>query len=107
MPEARQALSLVEQARELAAAFLGGMRRQDLAVMVLAGGGDDFPEVLAAMALLGDQAARSERHEAALRAYAAAEFWDEALPGGSLASHDKGEMARNVLMGRPPFFHRD
>jgi hypothetical protein len=100
-------LSAIEQARELAAAFLNGMRRQDLAVMVLAGGGDDFPEVLTATALLGDQAARSERHEAALRAYADAEFWDDALPGGSLASHDKGEMARNVLMGRPPFFHRD
>jgi len=99
--------SLLEQARELAAAFLGGMRRQDLATLVLAGGGDDFPEVLSALALLGEQAARSERHEAALRAYADADFWDDALPGGSLASHDRGEMARNVLMGRPPFFHRD
>lgn len=98
---------MVEQARDLAAAFLNGMRRQDLATMVLAGGGDDFPEVLTAMALLEAQAARSERHEAALRAYADAEFWDDRLPGGSLASHDKGEMARNVLMGRPPFFHRD
>ena len=98
---------LAEQARELAAAFLNGMRRQDLAALVLAGAGDDFPEVLTALALLDAQAARSERHEAALRAYADAEFWDDALPGGSLASHDKGEMARNVLMGRPPFFHRD
>jgi hypothetical protein len=104
MPEAA---SVIEQARELAAAFLNGMRRQDLAAVVLAGGGDDFPEVLTALALLGDQAARSERQEAALRAYADADFWDEALPSGSLASHDKGEMARNVLMGRPPFFHRD
>lgn len=99
--------SLAEQARELAAAFLNGMRRQDLATMILAGGGDDFPEVLTALALLEAQAVRSERHEAALRAYADAEFWDDTLPGGSLASHDKGEMARNVLMGRPPFFHRD
>jgi len=102
-----EAPSLVEQARELAAAFLNGMRRQDLATMVMAGGGDDFPEVLTAMALLEAQVVRSDRHEAALRAYADAEFWDDGLPGGSLASHDKGEMARNVLMGRPPFFHRD
>jgi hypothetical protein len=102
-----EAASVIEQARELTAAFLNGMRRQDLAAVVLAGGGDDFPEVLTAMALLGEQATRSERQEAALRAYADADFWDEALPGGSLASHDRGEMARNVLMGRPPFFHRD
>lgn len=107
MPETGPASSVIEQARELAAAFLGGMRRQDLAVMVQAGGGDDFPEVLVAVALLGDLAARSEHREAALKAYADADFWDDALPGGSLASHDRGEMARNVLMGRPPFFHRD
>ncbi|MDB5724379.1 MAG: hypothetical protein JWQ16_1133 [Novosphingobium sp.] len=95
------------QARELAASFLSGLRRQDLAAMVLAGGGDDFPEVLTAYALFEAQAARSERHEEALNAYADAGFWDEELPGGSLASHDRGEMARNVLAGRPAFYHGD
>lgn len=97
----------IEPARALAAAFLNGMRRQDLALMVLAGEGDDFPEVVTAQALLEVQATQVAHHEAALRAYAEAEFWDEALPGGSLASHDRGEMARNVLAGRPPFYHRD
>lgn len=75
--------------------------------MVLAGAGDDFPEVLAAIALIETQVSRSARHEAALKAYADDDFWDDDLPGGSLASHDRGEMARNVLMDRPPFFHRD
>ena len=98
---------MLDQARELAAAFLGGMRRQDLALIVRGGGGDDFPEVTTALALLQQQALLNESHEAALRAYAAEDFCDEDLPGGSLASHDRGEMARNVLMGRPPFFHRD
>ena len=97
----------MNQARALAAAFLDGLRRQDLALMVRAGEGDDFPEVTTALALLEGQAEQALRHEAALRAYAEAEFWDEGLPGGSLASHDRGEMARNVLAGHPPFFHRD
>lgn len=95
--------TVLDQARELAAAFLDGLRRQDLAVMVRAGEGDDFPEVATALALLERQAAYSDHRDEALKAYADAEFWDEALPGGSLASHDRGEMARNVLAGRPPF----
>lgn len=107
MPDAGRTASIIDQARELAAAFLNGMRRQDLAIMVLAGGGDDFPEVATAMALLGTQAAQSQLQQQALRTYADAEFWNDDLPGGSLASHDKGEMAHNVLLGRPPFFDRD
>jgi hypothetical protein len=94
-----------EQARAFAAAFLSGLRRQDLAAMVLAGAGDDFPEVLAATALIEDLAARGAHCAAALKAYADPEFWDEDLPGGALASHDKGAMARNVLAGREPLYN--
>jgi hypothetical protein len=97
----------IGQARDLAAAFLNGMRRQDLAMVVLAGGGDDFPEVATALAAIEAQAARSDHQTEALRAYADASFWDDDLPGGSLALHDRGEMARNVLAGRPPFHHGD
>lgn len=91
------------QARAFAAAFLEGMRRQDLALIVRAGEGDDFPEVISAAALLGEYVANSAHHQEALRIYADSDFWDEDLPGGSLAAHDKGQMARNVLAGRSPF----
>ena len=93
------------QARELAAALFDSMRRQDLALMVRAGEGDDFPEVMTAAALLGDQAERLAHQEEALRAYADREFWDDDLPGGSLALHDRGQMARNALAGRSPFYN--
>ncbi len=92
-----------EQARAFAAAFLEGMRRQDLALIVRAGEGDDFPEVIAAAGLLEGLTTNMALHEEALRLYADSDFWDDDLPGGSLASHDKGQMARNVLVGRSPF----
>lgn len=98
---------LIDQARRFAADYLAGVGRSDLAPLVLAGGGDDFPEVASAMDLLNRQAEQSARQQQALRAYADPGFWDDDLPGGSLASHDKGEIARNVLAGLPPFHHRD
>lgn len=97
--------AVLNQAREFAAAFFDGMRRQDLALMVRAGQGDDFPEVITANALLVAQESRLGPHEEVLKAYADAEFWDEDFPGGSLASHDKGQMARNVLAGRAPYYN--
>lgn len=95
--------AVIGQARAFAAAFLEGMRRQDLALIVRAGEGDDFPEVISAAALLEGYAGNSALQEEALRLYADVDFWDEDLPGGSLAAHDKGQMARNVLAGRSPF----
>lgn len=95
---------VIGQAREFAAVFLDGMRRQDLAMMVRSGEGDDFPEVVSAAALLENFVANIAHHDEALRLYADASFWDDELPGGSLASHDKGQMARNVLAGRSPFY---
>lgn len=94
-------------AREFAAGYLGAMGRADLARMVLDGEGDDFAEVQAASSLLDRQAERIARYEQALALYADADFWDDTLPGGALAAHDGGEMARNVLAGKPAFFHRD
>lgn len=95
------------QARRFAAEFLGGIGRDDLARLVLAGEGDDFPEVIAAAALFDRQGVQLARQEQALKTYADPDFWDDDLSGGSLASHDRGEMARNVLAGFPPFHHRD
>ena len=91
--------TVIEKAREFAAVFLDGMRRQDLALMIRAGHGDDFPEVVTAAALLDQQVAQISMHEEAIKAYADTEFWEDGLPGGSLASHDKGQMARMSLSG--------
>lgn len=108
LPDRRRAGSPnLVQAREFAAAFLAGIERPDLARLVCSGEGDDFPEVIVAARLLGQQAVRLDRQEQALRTYADADFWDDEMPGGSLVCHDKGEIARNVLAGRPPFHHRD
>jgi hypothetical protein len=75
--------------------------------MIRAGGADDFPEIRAATAWLEREATQSDRYESALRQYADPGFWDDMTPGGVLALHDGGEMARNVLAGRPAFDHRD
>lgn len=81
------------------------MRRQDLALMMRAGAGDDFPEIVTAEALLSDYAERAGHQQEALRAYANRKFWDDDLPGGSLALHDRGQMARNALAGKSPFYN--
>jgi len=94
-------------ARGFAAEVLAAGGRDDLADMIRRGDGDDFPEVRAAMAALGGLSDRLGQHAEALRVYADPGFWDDDLPGGSLACHDKGEVARNVLTGRRPFHHRD
>jgi hypothetical protein len=75
--------------------------------MIRAGNAGDFPEISTATALLAQHAGRLERYESALRQYADPGFWDDMTPGGPLALHDGGDMARNVLAGRPAFDHRD
>lgn len=94
-------------ARAFAADVLAAGGRGDLAAIVKHGGGDDFPEVAAAASALGNLADRLRRQGEALACYADPAFWEDDLPGGPLAWHDKGEMARNVLAGRRPFHHRD
>ena len=95
------------QARELAAIVLRASGRADLAEVALRGQGDDFPEVRGALTALAKFADCSFRFEEALQLYSEESFWDDDLPGGALAMHDRGEIARNVLAGRRPFFHRD
>lgn len=95
------------QARAFAAKLFVAMRRDDLAGMVAEGEGDDFAEVQVAAQLFQERSDELERLRMALAEYAAPDFWDDSLPGGALALHDAGEMARNALAGRPPFFHRD
>lgn len=96
-----------DPARAIVAQVLRATGRAADAVLVEAGGADDFPEMAAARRLLSAVEARQRRLEAGLACYADAGFWDDALPGGALASHDRGEIARNVLAGRPIFGHRD
>lgn len=93
-------------AREFAAQYFEAQGRSDLSNMVRRGEGDDFAEVQSASSLMDIHAEKLARYEAALKQYAEPDFWEE-MPGGSLAAHDGGEMARNVLRGRPAFYHRD
>lgn len=97
----------LELARTLVASFFEALKREDLSRLVREGEGDDFPEVQTAATLLEEQSDALRRFRLALTEYADPDFWDDGLPGGSLAQHDAGEMARNVLSGRPHFFHRD
>lgn len=99
--------SLLVFARQFVAGNFAAMNRADLARLVLDGEGDDFAEIAAATRLLAAQFETLERYEVALAQYADPGFWDDSLPGGALARFDGGEMARNVLCGRPAFFHRD
>jgi len=102
-----RALKDLTLAARLVADIYDAINRPDLSGMIRAGDADDFPEIRAAAALLEQDAARLERYESALRQYADPGFWDDMMPGGVLALHDGGDMARNVLGGRPAFDHRD
>lgn len=94
-------------ARTFAADYMKAAGREDLSTLVRQGAGDDFPEVGLADDLLAAHARLLQRYEEALAQYADLGFWDDATPGGALVLHDNGQMARNVLAGRPAFFHRD
>lgn len=103
-PPTRAAL---KEAREIAGELFAAASRSDLAALARRGDGDDFTEVAVLAAILQKRADRAAQQEQALRWYADESFWDDQLPGGSLALHDRGEIARNVLAGRRPFYHRD
>ena len=94
-------------ARDFVAKYFVAIQRADLAHMVRRGKADDFVEMQAALGLLDAHMDTIVRYEDALAQYADPAFWDQSLSGGSLATHDNGEMARNVLSGRPAFYHRD
>ncbi|MGF7146481.1 hypothetical protein FHS96_000090 [Sphingomonas zeicaulis] len=96
-----------DPARAIVAELLRATGRAGDAALVEAGGAEDFPELVAARQVLGTVLARQQRLEAGLACYADDAFWDDGLPGGALAGHDRGEIARNVLAGRAIFAHRD
>ncbi|AKM11571.1 hypothetical protein AB433_05525 [Croceicoccus naphthovorans] len=97
----------IAQARQAVAQHFLAIDKPHLARIVLDGQGDDFDEVQLAVSVLAKQAGTIARYQDALHQYADHGFWDDALPGGPLALHDAGEMARNVLAGRTAFFHGD
>lgn len=101
------AAKTLDLAARLVADMYDAINRPDLSGMIRAGHADDFPEIGAASVLLQQDAARLDLYESALRQYADPGFWDDMTPGGVLALHDGGIMARNVLAGRPAFDHRD
>ncbi len=98
----------VEQVRALAAKVLSARGRTADAAIVISGGGDDFPEVGVARLALDASQAHRLRLELALRFYAEPEHWDSEVPDGSLASLDRGDVARAALQGRDQLgSHRD
>lgn len=94
--------SIVEESRKIASRYLEESGQAHNAALVKDGRGDDFPEFRAVLFVLREQADRMTRYEQALACYSDESFWEEAS-AGSLAEHDRGDMARNVLRGRTPF----
>lgn len=90
-----------------AEAYFAALGRPDLVTMIKAGRASDFPEILAAASALRSLSDTFTRYEEALKHYADSEMWDNVMPGGPLALHDAGQMARNVLSGRHPFHNCD
>jgi hypothetical protein len=103
----RPTAAALKEAREIAGELFAAASRPDLAAQARRGDGDDFTEVTVLAGMLQRRADWAAQQEQALRWYADESFWDDQLPGGSLALHDRGEIARNVLAGRRPFYHRD
>lgn len=101
-------MSVIDEARIAAAACMDRRGRQTEADIVRAGGGDDFPEMQAALHALSRMSAKVERLERALQCYADGTFWDADLYTESLAIHDAGQIARMALAGKELFQqHRD
>jgi hypothetical protein len=97
----------IKLAARLVSDLYDAINRPDLSGMIREGKADDFPEVKTAAALLEQETVRLDRYEVALRQYADPGFWEGIGSGSPLAVYDGGEMARNVLAGRPAFYHRD
>ncbi|EJU09179.1 hypothetical protein LH128_30289 [Sphingomonas sp. LH128] len=97
----------INLAARLVSGLYDAINRPDLSGMIRNGQAEDFPEIKTAADLLKAETVRLERYEVALRQYADPGFWDDMASAGSLALYDGGEMARNVLAGRPAFYHRD
>ncbi len=87
------------EARRVAAAYFREAGRDDIERAILAGQGDDFPEVQVALLALRDLGAKLERFERALNAYADKDFWGDGNCYAALAFHDQGEIARAALAG--------
>jgi hypothetical protein len=97
----------IKLAAQLVSDLYDAINRPDLSGMIQEGKADDFPEVKTAAALLELETVRLDRYEVVLRQYADPGFWEGIGSGSPLAVYDGGEMARNVLAGRPAFYHRD
>ncbi|WP_076070917.1 hypothetical protein [Sphingomonas montana] len=90
------------KARVVAGRHLADRGYDAEARIVLAGDGDDFAEVRIALQIIGRQAERTLRLEAALAVYAAPAFWDDDGSGATDAAHDAGSVARHALAGTNP-----
>jgi hypothetical protein len=98
----------MRKARMAAAAYLAARGKTMDAAIVREGGGDDFPEVAIAAALLRQGGDELGRYERALRSYADPGFWEAEIVEATPAYHDQGLIARAALDGRELFeLHRD
>jgi hypothetical protein len=87
------------EARKLVAAHFQAVGRDDLSRMILAGQGDDMPEMAIALQARRDLMSMVERFERALAAYADESFWGDGECYSSLAYYDQGQVARAALAG--------
>jgi hypothetical protein len=98
----------IRRAREAAADYLAAQGKAVDADIVRKGGGDDFPEVAIAIALLRQDEDERGRYQRALQSYADPGFWDAEIVEATLAYHDQGIIARAALDGLELFeVHRD
>ena len=92
-------MAKLADARRIAAAHFHEVGRDDIERAVLAGQGDDFPEVQVALLAIRDLGTKLERFKRALDAYADRDFWGDGDCYAALAFHDQGEIARAALAG--------
>lgn len=89
----------LSEVRAIVCAHFRERGRDDMARMITAGHGDDFPEMDVALRVAKNLSRTLERFERALAAYADEEFWGEGNCYAALAFHDQGIIARAALAG--------
>ena len=92
-------------ARSLVSAHFDEVGSSEMARIVEAGRGDDFPEVEIALRAVHHSLERIRLLERALDVYGDEDFWGDDNCDAALAFHDRGRFARAVLAGQDILSH--